>query len=288
MNNSLRADAAGNGFHYKPSSPGKAPKCSPGISHLFFFKVKNIKAILFDFGQTLVDSAQGFRAAEDVAKNKIFSLLLSESVFTSSNMDHWPIFVSRYRSIRKKYHALSTFSRISIWKTVWKEFAPSPDMKILAQMETDYWNTVKSMTTPFPETISVLDGLKPRFQLGLITNTQGQNSSERHRLALFPELEKYFEAIIVAGEQGLPTKPDSKPFQVCLDRMKVHPSHAVYVGDDYEKDVLGAWAAGLFPVWLKHRNVKRSWPAPKKNRAVNVITSLDQLDTTIKKAALSP
>ena len=31
-----------------------------------------IKAILFDFGQTLVDSADGFRAAETIAKEKIF------------------------------------------------------------------------------------------------------------------------------------------------------------------------------------------------------------------------
>ncbi len=32
-----------------------------------------IKAVLFDFGQTLVDSAHGFRTAEKEAQTRIFS-----------------------------------------------------------------------------------------------------------------------------------------------------------------------------------------------------------------------
>ena len=32
-----------------------------------------IKAILFDFGQTLVDSADAFRAAEKEAKDRLFA-----------------------------------------------------------------------------------------------------------------------------------------------------------------------------------------------------------------------
>ena len=40
---------------------------------------KKIKAVLFDFGQTLADSADGFRAAEKQAQEKIFkSLALTE------------------------------------------------------------------------------------------------------------------------------------------------------------------------------------------------------------------
>ena len=34
-----------------------------------------VKAVIFDFGQTLVDSADGFRAAEREAQDRIFAAL---------------------------------------------------------------------------------------------------------------------------------------------------------------------------------------------------------------------
>ena len=144
-------------------------------------------------------------------------------------------------------------------------------------METEYWELVKSRTTPFPETISVLEKLAKEFQLGMITNTQGQKTSGTHRIALFPEIEKFFETIIIAGESGLPPKPDSKPFLLCLEKMNIKPAEAIYVGDDFEKDVCGAADSGLHPVWIKHSLVKRSWPDSETHTHASVITNLNEL-----------
>ncbi len=146
-------------------------------------------------------------------------------------------------------------------------------------METEYWELVKSHTAPFPETITVLEKLAKQFQLGLITNTQGQKTSKSHRIALFPDIEKFFESIIIAGESGLPPKPDPEPFLLCLKKMNIKPAEAIYVGDDFQKDVCGAGDAGLHPVWIKHFLVKRSWPEPETYAYAGVITitSLDEL-----------
>ena len=231
-----------------------------------------IKAIIFDFGQTLVDSAGGFRLAEKIVKEKIFS-----NLFPYANENHWQIFLAEYRLIRKNYHAKSNFSRFAIWQAVYSWFNHRADLKKLVQMETEYWELVKSRTKPFPETISVLEELSKKFQLGIITNTQGQKSSGSHRIALFPAIEKFFETIVIAGESGVPPKPDPKPFLLCLEKMNLKPSEAVYVGDDFEKDVEGAADSGLHPVWIKHSLVKRNWPEPKVYPNVNVITNLSQL-----------
>ena len=54
-----------------------------------------IQAVIFDFGQTLVDSADGFRRAEKEAQEKIFrglSITLHDE------------FISHYRRIRKAFH----------------------------------------------------------------------------------------------------------------------------------------------------------------------------------------
>jgi len=231
-----------------------------------------IKAIIFDFGQTLVDSADGFRAAEKIAKETI-----AKDIFYKPDNTQREKFVNEYRLIRKKFHKKSNFSRPVIWKAVYDMFNSKSDTQKLVQLETEYWETVKSLTTPFPETVSVLADLANHFQLGVITNTQGQKNSQNHRIELFSELEQYFETIIIAGESGLPPKPDPKPFSVCLGKMNLKPCEAVYVGDDFDKDIRGASKAGLHPVWLKHYSVNRTWPQPSTCLNVNIIDTLEEL-----------
>ncbi len=75
----------------------------------------------------------------------------------------------------------------------------------------------------------------------------------------------------------MPAKPDSKPFLLCLEKMNIKPAEAIYVGDDFQKDVLGASSVGMNPVWLKHSLVRRSWPDPETNTVFRVITNLNQL-----------
>jgi len=109
----------------------------------------------------------------------------------------------------------------------------------------------------------------------LITNTQGQKTTGTHRISLFPELEKFFHVIIVAGENEIPPKPDAEPFRLCLKKLNIEADQAVYVGDDYRIDICGALDAGLHPVWLKHSSVQRNWP--EVQASVPVISSLKQL-----------
>ena len=226
----------------------------------------NIKAILFDFGQTLVDAADGFRTAEREEQSKLFA-----NMSLTLHAD----FIDNYRRIRKELHERSNFSRILIWREVYFYYCLEFDDPLLETWETEYWETVKSKTTLFPETLSVLENLSPRYQLGLISNTQGQRHTDAHRLSQFPELEKYFQEIIIAGENGIAPKPDSQPFRLCLEGLNFKPSEAVYVGDDFRIDVCGAQDAGLHAVWLQHHSVKRSWP--EVETSVPIITRLDPL-----------
>jgi putative hydrolase of the HAD superfamily len=98
----------------------------------------------------------------------------------------------------------------------------------------------------------------------------------KHRIGRYPELALFFELIVVAGEGGIPAKPDPLPFRICLEKMGIAPEEAVYVGDDWRIDVLGSEAVGMHPVWLRHRLVRRNWPAVETRR-VPVIDSLERL-----------
>jgi HAD superfamily hydrolase (TIGR01549 family) len=225
-----------------------------------------IQAVIFDFGQTLADSADGFRRAEKEAQEKIFtglSITLREE------------FLSHYRRIRKEFHSRSNFSRREMWREVYYYYCRASEEDLLEAWEKEYWETVKRRTRLFPETESVLAVLKKLYRLALITNTQGQRAEGGHRIAQYPQLEKYFEAVVVAGEGGVPPKPHPEPFRVCLAQLGIAPAAAVYVGDDWRIDIEGARAAGLKPVWIQHHSVRRNWP--EGDAAVPVITSLKPL-----------
>ena len=103
----------------------------------------------------------------------------------------------------------------------------------------------------------------------------GIRSNEYSRISEFPDLERVFEQIVIAGENGIPPKPDRRAFAVCLERMKLDAGDCLYVGDDYRFDVCGARDAGMRAVWLQHHSVARSWPDVDTD--VAVITSLDEL-----------
>lgn len=225
-----------------------------------------IKAILFDFGQTLVNSADGFRAAEKEAQKKVFPDL---------GMTSREDFLSNYRRIRKAFHEKSNFSRKDIMQEIYRFYHLQPDLSLLEKWESEYWKRVTAHTTLFPETEQVLENLAPNYRVALITNTQGQTIEGKHRLSQFPELEKYFETIIVAGESGVPPKPDPLPFNLCLEAIKIAPNEAVYVGDDWRIDICGARQAGIKPIWLQHHRVHRNWPQVKTS--VPIISSLKQL-----------
>jgi HAD superfamily hydrolase (TIGR01549 family) len=225
-----------------------------------------ILAIIFDFGQTLVDSAEGFRMAEKQAETKIFQDL---------GLGSWQKFLTEYRRLRREFHAKSNFSRKALWDTVYRHYAQEPNQQLISGEEDNYWQTVSSSTRLFPETKTALEQIALRYRLALITNTQGQQSSGEHRIRMFPALEKLFEVIIVAGEGDMPPKPDPKPFLTCVEILGIDPVNAIYIGDDWKIDVCGAQAVGMQPVWLKHHSISRNWPVIETT--VPTITSLEQV-----------
>ncbi len=229
-----------------------------------------IKAILFDWGQTLVDSADGFRVAEKQAQDRIYRDL----AITDRDA-----FMQHYRSIRRECHKQSKLSRVTIWREVYWYYCREAETDTLQQWEVDYWQTVKARTQVFPEAVSVLCTLARQYRLALISNTQAQAGAEAHRIEAFPELARCFELVIIAGENDLPPKPDARAFELCLETLQIAPHEAVYVGDDWVNDICGAGEVGIHPVWLKHHLVKRNYP--EVSSEVPVIVSLDELQELV-------
>jgi HAD superfamily hydrolase (TIGR01662 family) len=83
-----------------------------------------------------------------------------------------------------------------------------------------------------------------------------------------------FEQIVVSADVGV-RKPDPEIFRIALEQMQLSAEEAVYVGDDFGKDVVGAKSAGLWAIW--YRPPGTPLPAAPKVAADAVVSELLQI-----------
>ena len=105
----------------------------------------------------------------------------------------------------------------------------------------------------FEDVAPVLDALKKRgLVLGMISNVDNDMSSEFERLGLTARL----DVIVTSSDAGV-GKPDPGIFREALRRAGVKPGEAIFIGDQYQVDVLGARGAGLEGILLDRTDYYR-------------------------------
>jgi putative hydrolase of the HAD superfamily len=109
------------------------------------------------------------------------------------------------------------------------------DALLRLHQERHLWSGHDSRT---PE---ALDRLRAAgFRLGVVSNSDGR--AEEALVAA--GLRTCFEVVVDSQLVGF-EKPDPRIFHLALKQMDVRPDEAVYVGDIYEVDVVGARRAGM-------------------------------------------
>jgi HAD superfamily hydrolase (TIGR01509 family) len=98
-----------------------------------------------------------------------------------------------------------------------------------------------------PGVSRVLGQLKQAgLKIGVISNTEDGRLEELLKLM---EIDAYFDLLVDSHLVGL-RKPDAAIFHYALQQLEVAPGDAVYIGDSYGHDVLGAKGAGLRAILL--------------------------------------
>jgi HAD superfamily hydrolase (TIGR01662 family) len=94
---------------------------------------------------------------------------------------------------------------------------------------------------PYPEVVDVLTTLREQdYRLGIISNW-GWNL--RDRVAQV-DLTDFFKIIWASAYAGC-NKPHPRIFEQALEQMNLDPERALYVGDSYKHDVVGARNVGM-------------------------------------------
>ena len=112
-------------------------------------------------------------------------------------------------------------------------------------LRANLWSVVPDEVQP------ALSGLRAAgYRLGLISNTEDNLRAVLARTGL----DANFESLVLSAEVGS-EKPEPAIFQEALRQMAVAPEHAVFVGDFYAIDVVGARGVGITPILLDARGL---------------------------------
>lgn len=117
----------------------------------------------------------------------------------------------------------------------------------------------------FPDALPTLHALRTRVSLAAVSDAQ--------RLFLEPELRAvglagHFDVLVVSSDHGF-RKPDPRLFHLALEQLGVPAAAALHVGDNPDRDVAGARAAGLLGVHLD-----RTSPPPHPDHTVSSLLDL--------------
>jgi putative hydrolase of the HAD superfamily len=93
----------------------------------------------------------------------------------------------------------------------------------------------------FDDVLSTLDALKKRgLKLGLISNIERNMTGALDELGLSPRLD-----VVVTSQDAGANKPQPEIFQFALRKAGLGPAEAIYIGDQYQVDIIGARGAGM-------------------------------------------
>ncbi|WKA54267.1 HAD family hydrolase [Planococcus shixiaomingii] len=122
------------------------------------------------------------------------------------------------------------------------------DNPILGEQLARYFAEARK-NSPFvyEETYRVLDRLKSRYQLLLLTN--GSPTLQNTKLEITPEITPYFDHIVISGAFGK-GKPDPEIFRYALSKFELAAEEVLMVGDNLLTDIIGAEQAGIRSVWV--------------------------------------
>jgi len=95
-----------------------------------------------------------------------------------------------------------------------------------------------------PGTARTLRELKERgLALAIVSNSDGRVESALKQAGISEFFDFFIDSFLVGVE-----KPDPRIFQMAADRAGIAAGEAVYVGDLYSVDVVGARRAGMLPI----------------------------------------
>jgi putative hydrolase of the HAD superfamily len=225
--------------------------------------------IFFDIDGTLVDHKGAERTAA-LAFQKDHAEIFPES------SDR---FVIRWQTVEEKHIRRYLKGGLSFQgqrrariRELFNGYGPFTDAEA-DEIFTGYLKRYEQNWRLFEDVKPSLDNLS-RHALGIISN--GDPKQQRDKLQALG-IAGYFSHVLISGDIGI-AKPDPGIFQAACRAAGKQPQECMYVGDDYEVDIVGSRRAGLTGVWLNRNGLIH----PEENNMIKTLRELRVVPDSVR------
>lgn len=218
-----------------------------------------IKHLFFDLDHTLWDFDKNSKLTfQQIFEKRNITLPIDDflNAYVPINLKYWKLY--REDKIEKsnlRYARLKeTFDTLN--------FKVSDDL--IHTLSEDYINHLTNFNYLFSDAIEVLDYLKDKYELHIITN----GFEEVQTLKLQKSgIDKYFTHIVTSECVGV-KKPNPKVFEFALGKANAKAHESLMIGDSYEADIMGALNSGMMAIHFSEES---------KSSGVHRVRSLSEL-----------
>jgi len=198
--------------------------------------MKQIKAILFDLDNTLIDF---MKMKEESCKSALKAMIEKGLKIP---------YKSGYKKLIKTYFKVGIESN-----TAFEEFLKSQtgkvDTKILAAGINEYLKTKNKFLKPYPNVKSTLRKLKKMgLKLAIVTDAPRLKAYQR---LVAMGIDNYFDFVVGLEDTGKKKKTEI-PLKTAIEKLKLEPDEVMMVGDSIKRDVIPAKKLGVISMFAKY------------------------------------
>lgn len=214
-------------------------------------EVKKYKAIFFDFGGTLMDAES----------DTVAHLNMMKDIIQKYNLSACPEdMVTKYDSFlfTKEMTLLDTNpeeksftplreSTKRAFRGILSEYNINPSIEDFRWFKETYFGNHKKYVKLFPETLEILQKIKnTSLYLGIISDIDDDYRDFQFKIFGITET---FDSI-TTSEEVQSYKPESKIFQIALNKANCRGEESIIIGDSYKKDIVGGKNVGMTTIWI--------------------------------------
>lgn len=206
--------------------------------------MKKYKHLFFDLDRTLWDFDKNSEEA-------ISDLFDKHGLKLKLGVD-FDIFYQEYKGINHELWAVYRMGqitkdelRLQRFHNTFREFNYNNPVLALS-FNDDYVALCSSKANLIPHSIEILDYLKPKYIMHVITN--GFVEAQQVKIDN-SGLAYYFDEIVVSDGLGY-RKPDKRIFDYAFQKSGATAENSIMIGDDYGPDVLGAKGVGMDQIYF--------------------------------------
>ncbi|GBC82119.1 Putative HAD-hydrolase YfnB [bacterium HR10] len=220
--------------------------------------MKTYRAILFDLFDTVVDFHAERLPQVRIGEQTLFSTSgvvydvlreyvphISFDAFYEAFRESWRQMEARRKTELREYPSQVRFRRLL--ELLQLDSLPEEVVERLVRAHMETW--ARGADLP-EENRRLLVRARERFRLGLVSNFDHPPTARR--ILRDFGIHDLFEAIVISAEVPW-RKPHREIFLRALAPLNVSPREALFVGDTFEADILGAKSIGMDAAWLNRR-----------------------------------